>query len=447
MARYDEYKLKDLAKNTNIILSGNLFSDVDSIRAQYALDNAGTVDYPKRELSYDEAYRVLEFRKRYDSLPAETGADELVDFSVDAIFVVLIVAIILFVKFFKYPGKWLFVPVLSVVTLLFSMLSSYARMIEKYRRPLGKELSINFVKFYSWVSEQSFISGIILTVILSLVLTLLLYPITKKLNARIRKNFILTKGDKIGSLVFLISAFALLIFSFLSCLGIIVSFGSAFYLDDLVKVIKSVFLRWGVVANDFGKSIALWFTLFIAVYFLMLGIFFSRGKEKICAYLSLIFPLVFLSFEITRLFTGYPRYLVRRREYLVQFNSIFLGALSERGIYSEGYIMVAFLLIASLYFVFAGITLLKKSRKLYCFTRGLGHLVVLVHLVNLFVVEHSFSPKMSPWGLFYLGGFGMAIEGGRYSIYIPVRVAFFLIYVLLIWAVNMILAKKCDVNE
>ena len=447
MARYDDYKLKDLAKNENIVLSGNLFSDVDSIRVEYVLNNAGTVDYPKRELTYDEAYRILEFRKKYDSTSTETGGEEFGNFSVGAVSAVLVVAVLLIVKFFKYPGKWLFVPVLSVVTLLLSTLSSYVRMIIEYQSlPSGKALSINFVKIYSWIVEQSFVLGIVFAVILSLALTLLLYPITKKLNARIRKNFILTKGDRVGSYIFLISSIILFASTFL-CWAMKYAFGgNPIYINDLFKVFSAFSHHF-----DFSRYIgALWMPLFVAAFIMMLGILLARKREKACAILSIFFPLIFISIEIIRLFAGYPRFLniYRTGDLFVHFNSSFLHALSERGICSEVFCIVTYLLIASLYFVFVGITLLKKSEKLYCFTRGLGHLDLLLHLITLFAFDTPFSynKNVTPLQLFRLVGFGFVKYRGV-TLYIPVRIAFFLLYALLIWAVNMILAKKCDVSE
>lgn len=127
--------------------------------------------------------------------------------------------------------------------------------------------------------------------------------------------------------------------------------------------------------------------------------------------------------------------------FLAQFNSIFLSALVESVYSSHTYYMVASILIATLYLVFAGITLLKKSEKLFKFTHGLGHLVVLMHLMNLFVSRYPSFQAKSPLSLFNLGGFDF---GSHYKLFIPTRWGLFLVYVLLIWSVNVILVKKCD---
>lgn len=437
MAEYDEYKLKDLAKNMNIELSGNLFSDVDMIKAQYVLDNAGTADYPKRELSYREAYRALEFRKKYESSSAENDGDVLDDFSVGAIVTMLIVIIILIVKFFKYPGKWLFVPILSVVTLLLSPICSYVLILSRYHKfPSGKEVSVNFVKFYSSISEKSFIWGIVFAVILSLLLVLILYPMTKKINARIHQNVILAKGERLGGSIFLVSSIALIVLT-ICCFILMHGGGGCEYADCLARTFNCLSVRMANIKRDLGS---LWPPLFISVYLFVIGIFSVKKKEKLSAIFYIMFPFISLGFYIIC-----DELMHVNGQNIYHYNSPLLLSPLNSYDYGEYYPFVS-ITVVGLYAIFVGVTLLCKSPKVYNFTHGFGHLAILVHLITLFKVEHANSSGMSAWGFFTLTGLELAKYGDHISLLIPLRVIFFVIYVLLIWSINMQLAKKTS-NE
>lgn len=446
MKKYDDYKLKELAKEMDISLTGHITEDVDMVRSKYSLEKAETLECPKRELSYDEAYRILEFSKRYKSCDGEDSESSLDEVAISGILVLLAVIAICIVKFLKWPGKWLFIPTLSVITIIASfLLARWNDIFSNYKgwsKLLSDKKISRIVNIWRQLQDVNLITAVLFIVVISLLLTFVLNIIIRKLQ---RKHAItLANRSKVGRIFLLISSCIYSIYGFLvlnkSTQGTenewfdIRNIFYYFGFKDKTLLQRTVFHPVYFGENIIFKtkySYLLIPFLCVMIFTLLFGIMFKK-REKISAIISITFP-----------FISYAIYLLACKWEAPSNSQLFynLNMILFIDISNENYWLI-FPITFAIYAIFIGITILSKKKKIYNITRGLSHLVMLLHLVAL-VIGRGIYIHYYENNCFSL--MGAAIKYNYSGIYW--RLFFFIIYAICFWSINMMLADLCKGNE
>lgn len=444
MRRLENYEIKNIANNMNVELSGNAIQDVDIIRSEFASGSGRGIVNDKNEISYNDAYRILDYMKQYKKNNGSTDfelATDSISFFLHGIFVALAVAGILLVKFLKYPGKWLFIPITAAVTVIISFLST---------------LFFDF-NSYAWSRQDGFFRdlarklldtpsalGVGIILLISLALTFLIFTLTKKQREERNARVVSKIGGKTGCYILIGAAIFIVVFSLpVLFVSRLLFGGGSYYANNFVWFWRQVF-HLKEIANtvaEAAQSGVIFFICLESLLTILFAVLFLNNRKKLAALVAIVAPvLCFLFYECAGLYGSLS--LLERNI----IGSLFAGyrILPQEVTYLFGMIQV-------LCSVMIGVTILCRKKIVYGITRFLLQLVCLAHLITmLFASKSNALGQNHLLKLLYNSVGFIHIDHYKFSntqIYINASVIIFFVFALCTWVIDMILAGECIAGD